>query len=97
MSEILIKQYDPADTVELYKIFTEAHPHEDVSLERFLRVSILDMNFTPESLLEAYSGGETVGFVYTPKRIMSLSKTASRDEKGYITLLSVKKAKASGK
>lgn len=58
------RHYHGGEEEALVACWNDALPLDQVSLQRFCKTTLLDINFEPEGLIEAWDGGSLQGFVH---------------------------------
>lgn len=87
MGEAIMIQYRgylPGDESAVVQLWNRALPKDPITLDRFVRLVLLDGNFDPEGLRLAFSQGELVGCCYAVRRLMPMVGTDLEPENGWI-------------
>jgi mycothiol synthase len=80
-------RYQPA----VISLLQESLAADSISSTRFTKQVLLDPNFRPEAALTALNNDEVTGFCLAIKRHTPLENAPDDQDRGYITLLAVKK------
>ena len=81
---IKYRGYLPGDERAIVQLWNEALPQDPITLDRFVRLVLLDGNFDPEGLRLAFSQGELVGCCYAVRRLMPMAGSDLEPENGWI-------------
>jgi len=84
-AKVTLRTYRGGDETELVACWNRSAPRDQVTLDRFLRLTVLDVNFDERGLVEARDAtGRLCGFVYA-----TTGKTGHRGRDGWISALHV--------